>query len=130
MSEQIFLNLSNHPSAGWSAEQRTAAEALAPVLVDHPFPSVPPEADEGAVTELAAKTLTDLAARVDLAVVAAAMVAGEPTLCVHLVAGLQEWGVPCVAATTERRTVVGADGVKVSVFGFRRFRGWARMRVG
>ena len=125
MSGTLFLNLSNHPSAGWSTEQREAALALAGALHDHPFPTVPAEADEAEVAALAAGCLEALPA----GGVTAAMVAGEPTLCVHLVAGLQARGVVCYAATTERRSVVGADGVKVSVFAFKKWRAWPGVRV-
>jgi hypothetical protein len=125
MTDHLFLNLSNHPSSSWSAEQRGASLALAGAVLDHPFPNVPPEADEAEVAALAAECLKALPA----GEVTAAMVAGEPTLCVHLVAGLQARGVVCYAATTERRSVVGADGVKTSVFAFKKWRAWPGVRV-
>ncbi len=41
--EKKFLNLSNHPSAAWNADQLAAAQKLGSV-VDLPFPVVTPSA--------------------------------------------------------------------------------------
>lgn len=48
----MFINFSNHPSAGWSAEQTAAAIEFGDI-VDLPFPNVPAGADTAAVSELA-----------------------------------------------------------------------------
>lgn len=121
----VFLNLSNHPSAGWSDEQRHAALALGcRSLEDLPFPGVPPEADEAELATLAAATLEAAMEHKP----AAAMVAGEPGLVALLVAGLQARGVRCYTATTRREAVeaLQADGTvrKTSTFRFVRWRAY------
>ena len=110
-----FVNLSNHPSDAWGDAQREAALAMAPRLVDLPFPAVPPEAE--AIDDLATATLARVPPEAT-----AAMVMGEQTLCHALIAGLRARGVRCVAATTRREVSAGPDGVKRSRFRFVRFR--------
>ena len=48
----MFLNFTNHPAAGWSAEQRRAALAYG-VILDLPFPDVPPKCSTAEVAVLA-----------------------------------------------------------------------------
>lgn len=119
--EAVFLNLSNHPSSGpagsWSEEQRGAAIALAPRLVDLPFPAVPPGAGLEEIERLAEETL----GRVPEETVAA-MVGGELALTMLLVAALQARGVRCLVATTGREVVDLGDGRRESAFRFVRFR--------
>lgn len=123
----VFLNLSNHISPGWSAEQRAAAIELASDVHDLPFPVVDPAWSEAEVAAAAARFLAEREER--WGDVREAMVAGEPLMALYLVAGLQAQGVRCWTATTERRTEVRPDGTKVSVFGFVRFRAWPRVRL-
>jgi len=112
-----FVNLSNHPSAGWSPEQRAAAEALGGVVVDVAFPDVPPMADTADVVALAREVCTRLPPDARLA-----MVQGEATLLVALVAELHARGVRCFAATTQRNSVDHGDGRRTLTFTFVRFR--------
>lgn len=115
-----FINLSNHPSAGWTEAQITAALAIAPgaEVVDIRFPDVNPAAS----TEEVLAEATRIAAMVGEAAVAA-MVAGEPLMCVGLVEELEARGVRCYSATT-RRVVEEVNGEKRSRFEFVRFRAW------
>ncbi|MDI9631212.1 MAG: TM1812 family CRISPR-associated protein [Acidobacteriota bacterium] len=119
--EAIFLNLSNHPSTGaantWSEEQRQAALALAPRLVDLPFPAVPPDAGLDEIERLAGETL----GRVPEGTVAA-MVSGELALTMLLVPELQARGIRCLVATTRREVIELGDGRRESSFRFVRFR--------
>jgi len=114
--DPLFLNLSNHPSAGWSEEQRGAALELASCVMDLPFPAVEPVLDEAEVAALAAEVLAQVPAGTT-----AAMVQGEFTLTFRLVRALEARGVPCFAATTARE-VVERGGEKLSTFRFVRFR--------
>ena len=126
--ESVFLNLSNHPSATWSSAQRDAAGALAPesALLDYPFPHVDPSHALDAVSALSESTWAALTSTLNAAGQrpVAAMVAGEPVLCLGLVQRLQSSGVPCYCATTRRETEVSDEGVKTSQFHFVRFRRW------
>lgn len=115
----VFLNLSNHPSDGWPDEQVAAASAVAPRLVDMPFPDVDPHLDEDGMETLVEKLLSRVPRDTT-----AAMVQGEFTLSFRLVQALEATGVRCFAATTERRVVESPRG-KHSRFGFvqlRRYR--------
>lgn len=119
--DTVFLNLSNHPSAGWSDEQRAAALELAPRIEDLPFPNVPPEADEKEVGRLTEQVLGRVPAGTSHA-----MVMGEFTLTYALVRGLLARGIVCVVATTQREKVETTTGTgektTVSRFRFERFR--------
>lgn len=129
MTKSIFINISNHPSAGWSDEQRAAALNNAnfdQLLVDIPFPNVSPEATSHDIY-LLAKTVKSKAWSVaDMHGVdklnITCMVQGEQTLCWYLTLLLNDWGVRVVVATTERVSVDNQDGTKTSAFRFVRFR--------
>jgi len=121
-----FWNLSNHPSASWTEAQRAAALALAPgaEVIDVTFPAVDPHLDTGALKAAAAEVVKGWGAPSEgERRVAAAMVAGEPLMCVELVEALEARGVRCYSATT-LRVVEEVDGEKRSRFEFVRFRAW------
>lgn len=128
-TKSIFINISNHPSSGWSDEQKAAALDNAnfdQLLVDIPFPNVSPEALSYDVYLLAkdvqskAWHLAD-ARGVDKLNVTC-MVQGEASLCWYLTLLLNDWGVEVVVATTERVVVDNQDGSKTSAFRFVQFR--------
>jgi hypothetical protein len=125
-SRVVFLNLSNHPSAGWSPRQLAEAEALGGGVVDEPFPDVPPEADASQIREIGARLVSRIAARAP----SAAMVQGEFTLAFYLVSELESRGIACYAATTRRvtetRTLPGGAVEKTSRFEFVQFRRYGR----
>jgi hypothetical protein len=118
----IFLNISNHPSSGWSEAQTGAALALAERIVDIAFPNVPPAASLADVEKMA----LDLSVEVP-AETSHALVQGEFTLAFELVRRLQARGIICLAATTERRTEVAPNGAKTSVFTFVQFRAYPEL---
>ena len=124
-SRVVFLNLSNHPSAGWSTRQRTEAEALGGAIVDEPFPDVPPEAPAAQIPQMGAA----LVARIATLAPTAVMVQGEFTLAFYLVAELESRGIPCYAATTrhvtETLTLPGGGVEKTSRFEFVQLRRYA-----
>lgn len=113
----LFVNLSNHPSGKWEPAQREAALAMGSSILDVPFPEVPPEADEAAVARLAEQVCASVPAEA-----ACAMVMGEFTLTVEVVARLRRRGICCVAATSRRHVEELPDGRKVVHFQFVRFR--------
>ena len=116
----MFINLSNHPSSKWSAEQVEAARVYGEI-VDLPFPVVDPKGDEVHVSALAdeyCRKVQAMAAGYPVAV----HVMGEMTLTFAIVSRLQALGIPCYAATTERIITELPEGRKESVFRFVRFR--------
>ena len=118
-STPIFINLSNHPSSGWSEEQLNAARAYGEI-VDMPFPQVEPAATAADVHELAGElvaAILEYGEAADLTV----HIMGEMTLCYAVISRLQASGICCVASTTER-FVTEVDGKKVSEFHFVQFR--------
>jgi hypothetical protein len=122
-----FVNLSNHPVAGWSGAQRDAAVALGrgPVCdLDGGMPQVPPEDGAEAVWALA----REVAARAVAQGARAAMVSTDYTLTHALVVTLETLGVRCYAATTARDVVerTRSDGAteKTAVFRFVRWRAY------
>ncbi|MCR4644634.1 MAG: TM1812 family CRISPR-associated protein [Oscillospiraceae bacterium] len=119
----VFVNFSNHPSDKWSAEQRSAALALASVqkIEDVPFPQVSAEASETDITGLAVKYAQEIA-EMRPAVV---MCMGETGLCFEMVNRLKSKSIRVVYTTTEREAsehVTEQSAVKTSVFRFVRFR--------
>ena len=119
----MFINLSNHPSAHWSARQKAAAERLCGDIIDLPFPVVDPAGDEAYIAALAddyCRKVLEMSGGKNVVV----HLMGEMTLTFALVQRLCVHSIPCVASTTERVTVEYADGRKESMFQFVRFRNY------
>jgi len=117
-----FINISNHPSAQWTDEQRQAALTVRPGIdriVDVPFPAVPPEADKNDIIRMAIDVIRECPKDA-----VAIMVQGEHTLTARLVAQflLFRPHIRCYAATSERRVIDHGDGRKTAEFRFVRFR--------
>ncbi len=117
----MFINFSNHPSAGWCRAQREAAEAFGEIC-DLPFPDVSPMATTEEVARMAERSFLEILRKQPACV----MCQGEFTLSVAVIRRLQEAGIRCVCACTERKAVEKRqeDGSiqKLSVFEFRQFR--------
>ena len=122
----MLINLSNHPSERWDEVQKSLAESAYGAILDMPFPSVDPEADERAVTALAKDYFGRVTAVFDECANEpkpnAVHVQGEYTFVFALVSMLLGSGIRCVASTSRRRVEHEKDGRKVSVFEFVRFR--------
>jgi CRISPR-associated protein Csx16 len=114
-----FVNLTNHPSSHWEQDQTEAALALAGSVQDVRFPNVPPEASEKDLTTMAEACLAQLPRRATHA-----LVQGEFTLAFEVVRQLQERGITCLAATTQRVVEETDGGRKTSTFRFVRFRAY------
>ncbi len=116
----MFVNISNHPSARWSTEQRNAALGLGGDIRDIQFPNVPPTASMNEVGRLA----EDLASQVEPGSVV--MVQGEFSLTFMLTRRLIGRGCRVVVACTERtvqeRELEGGKVEKTAVFEFVQFR--------
>ena len=121
-----FVNLSNHESAKWSDKQRIAAEEMGPIA-DIPFPPVDPTADETIIEQMAERLSKTVLEYHPIAV----MIQGESTLQYALVKKLQNYGIDCVAACSDRLAKEYTDetgkSVKNSVFDFVQFRKYPKI---
>lgn len=116
----LLINLSNHPSAGWGARQREAAEMYGEIE-DMTFPAIPPEAGEREITDLAEEYVSRIEERAETRDVTVHIM-GEVTFCYAVITRLQSLGIPCIASTTRRQITEAADGVKEVHFDFETFR--------
>lgn len=116
----LLINLSNHPSAGWGARQREAAEMYG-VIEDMDFPAIPPEAGEREITDLAEEYVARIEERAETRDVTVHIM-GEMTFCYAVITRLRPLGIPCLASTTRRQVTETADGVKEVRFDFETFR--------
>lgn len=114
----MFVNLTNHPSTGWSKEQLTATEQYGEI-VDIPFPNIEPDYTTEFVNSLAETTVNALTAFGKNITV---HVMGEMTFTYAVVSQLKVQGIRCLASTTERNTIITPDGKKISEFKFVQFR--------
>ena len=116
----LLINLSNHPSAGWGVRQREAAEMYGEIE-DMTFPSIPPEAGEREITDLAEEYVARIEERAETRDVTVHIM-GEMTFCYAVITRLQSLGIPCLSSTTRRQITEAADGVKEVHFDFETFR--------
>lgn len=116
----LLINLSNHPSAGWEARQREAAQVYGEIE-DMDFPAIPPVAGEREITDLAEEYVARIEERAETRDVTVHIM-GEMTFCYAIITRLQPLGIPCIASTTRRQVTETADGVKEVRFDFETFR--------
>lgn len=114
----MFINLTNHPSSGWSKEQLGAARQYGEI-VDLSFPVIEPGFTSKDVSHLADVAVEEIK---DLDVNLVVHVMGEMTFTYAVVSRLKALGITCLASTTERNTTMTADGKKISEFKFVQFR--------
>ena len=116
----MFYNISNHPSARWSNSQKTATAS--DVIVDVPFPNIPPKSTLKEVENMVAQVSVQIAPE------SGVLVAGEPTFCAALVKELQLKNCKCWVACSERNTITNNDdGTKTVCFQFVQFREWPKL---
>ncbi len=121
-----FINISNHPIAGWGDTQKKAAGLLNGVVgTDIPFPNVPSGATSGEIVAMATCLAQQVCAIGNPAEEEVGVwgihIMGEQTLCFALITKLMELGYNVLASTTERVVVETPTG-KTSRFDFSRFR--------
>ena len=114
----MFINLTNHPSSGWSKEQLKAAQEYGDVI-DLSFPNIEPHFTSKEINELAEITIDGIKVLDNAPVV---HVMGEMTFTYAIVSRLKAKGITCVASTTERIVKMMPDGKKISEFKFVQFR--------
>lgn len=117
----MLINLSNHPSRKWQAQQMQAAVAQFGSVVDLPFPDVPPVASVSDIAQLA-DLYTEKVAAMASANEAVVHVMGEMTFTYAMVCRLKAKCYRCVASTTERCVVEEQPGQKTVLFNFVQFR--------
>jgi len=130
-----FINISNHPSTGWSEEQKRDAlhnrDWDVEEIVDFQFPHIDPSMEAEEINRMAAdflEMLDDGEGLLDPGNIFHMM--GEMTFVFDLVRQLDRMGFPCVASTTERIVEMAASGeVKRSHFRFVRFRAYNPQRL-
>jgi len=118
----MLINLTNHPSAGWSQEQKLKAIELYQEIIDMPFPDVDPNGDEEYIENLTNEYLNkvlEIKNRTSKKLVVHLM--GELTFCFALIVKLKANRIKCIASTT-KRIVEEKDGIKTSIFKFCKFR--------
>ena len=118
---QLFINISNHPTANWSQKQIDTAKKFGEII-DYPFPVVGAAWGEEDICRLAEKVIQDVSVYKD----AVLLIQGEYTLTYQLVKRAKELGMRAVAACSDRVTQesVNEDGTttKISKFEFVQFR--------
>lgn len=115
----MFINLTNHPSAGWSDEQLNAALQYGDI-VDMSFPIIEPTFTKEDVMFLVRECTDTIMGIKDGDTVVHVM--GEMTFTYNMVNTLKPLGITCLASTTERNTIMTPDGKKISEFKFVQFR--------
>ena len=116
----LFINLSNHPSTTWTAEQLAAAEAFGEI-VDMPFPQVAPDATAADIKALAETQVAAIMQRAETHTVTV-HVMGEMSLVYRIVSLLSERGIRCVCSTSYRVVKDEGDGRRLVEFHFNTFR--------
>ncbi|MDR0612632.1 MAG: CRISPR-associated protein [Dysgonamonadaceae bacterium] len=117
----MLINLSNHPSALWSAEQTEAAHRQFGEIVDLPFPNVSPEGDNMYIEKLAEEYINIIVHKHFSNPLPVVHIMGELTFTFSIVRLLHQYGFTCVASTTKRNSVE-KNGIKTSEFKFVKFR--------
>lgn len=116
----MFINLTNHPSSGWSEEQLAAAVKYGEIK-DISFPPINENAPKDEILRLADRyyaQILKLGEPQDLTV----HIMGEQTFCYAIISKLQQAGIRCVASCTKKDSYVNEKGQKVSTFHFTQFR--------
>lgn len=119
--EKIFVNHTNHDSAKWSAEQKSAAEKFGRI-VNLPFPDVPPNLTNKEIKQMVSKNLQEILKLKPAAV----LCQGEFNYTFIMVEELKNLKIPVFAATSERvvEEITENDGSnkRISIFKFVNFR--------
>lgn len=120
-AQQLFINLSNHPSSSWSTKQLAAAASLG-VIADLAFPLIDETDNEEQIVfkvERLCDKIVSIAPSSDLTTV---HIMGEMTFTYKMINALKAQGYTCVASTTKRIVEELPDGSKNVKFEFCQFR--------
>lgn len=121
----MFINFSNHPSKGWSENQRTAARQYGEII-DIQFPNVEPLATEQQMISLATGYVEEIIQHIGAEENSIVMCQGEFTLTFMVVCALLSRDINVVSAVSERQVIqeVTEGGIteKKVIFEFKGFR--------
>lgn len=120
-SQNMFINLSNHPSSKWSSIQLTTAASFG-IISDLTFPNIDETANEEQIDFIAEQLfdkIVNLAPSPELTTV---HIMGEMTFTYAMVNLLKAAGYTCVASTSKRIVEELPDGSKNVKFEFCQFR--------
>ena len=125
----IFINLSNHPSSTWKGKQLLEATKNNAKLIDIKFPNIDPEASTTVIDILVNKYINEILSyinndtRLEDVIV---HIMGEMTFTYRMVEKLQNYyGIKCVASTTKRIVEENEENdKKTSRFEFIQFRNY------
>lgn len=119
----MLINLSNHPSANWTAKQFNAAVKKYSEIIDLPFPHISPHSTKSQVIKKAKSYSTKCVKLIDNSSSKpnALHIMGELTFTFYLVNILKSKKIKCIASTT-KRLVEEVNQSKTSYFQFIRFR--------
>lgn len=123
----MLINLSNHPSSGWSESQLKAAREWGRI-VDIPFPVIDPEDDSENIKQLA----VDYLCKIDELFTGgdnmnAVHLMGEHTFCFAMARLLQRENITCMVSTTHRMVTYERNGDKTTRFRFVKFRRYPKI---
>lgn len=118
--KSILINLSNHPYATWSTQQKQAALLYGEVK-EIPFPVIDAQADEKSIESLACYYLEKIKT-FGHPYSTVVHIMGEFNFTFALVKKLKEEGYTCIASTSKRISTPVSDGKKIVSFQFERFR--------
>lgn len=119
----MLINLSNHPSEKWHNNQLSEANRIFGVVIDLPFPHIPPNESPEFIKNLASsylqKVLDIFSSSKDKK--NAVHIMGELTFTYNLINLLKKENIICLASTTDRNAFENGNE-KISIFDFVRFR--------
>ena len=120
----MLINLSNHPSGQWHANQKAAAIETFGDIIDLPFPQILPRANTNEIETLANAYFKKCAGILDkyTGQANAVHVMGELTFSFTLVGLLQKQKIRCIASTSDRVVQTTKNGEKIVKFNFVMFR--------
>ena len=118
--DDIFINLTNHPSEKWEEGQRVEAQTYGKI-VDIPFPNVDAYATETQVEDSGRQIVEKVLEYSPAAV----LCQGEFTLAFQVINMLLDQDITVVAACSER-IVKEVGNKKESYFNFKKFRKYTR----
>ena len=110
--KQLLVNISNHPSSGWSEEQKEGWESI----IDIPFPSIHYDSNFDAIANSIYDQIRHRYHRTPMD--CTVMVQGQHVATFAIVATLLACGFKVISAYTKRISTDNPDGTKTSKFVF------------
>ncbi len=116
----MLLNVSNHPFSSWPQQQQIDAQRHYGGVVEIPFPHIEPDWDIPHIMQVC----TQLCKQIMELHPQAVYIVGEHVTTFILVRMLQEHGITCLNARSERVVIQQADGTESKRFQYKGFRAY------